>query len=69
MKIMLESTPEVGKLEVDGVLVPARIWVGTTESGIGVIAFITRLGVPEGCDASELERELLEPPTTLVLED
>lgn len=69
MKITLESTSEVGKLEVDGVMVPARIWVGSTESGIPVVAFITRLGVPPGCDATELERELFEPPTTLIVED
>lgn len=63
MRLELESTSEVGAIEVEGVNVPARIWTGKTGSGVPVVAFITRIGVPEGYDASELERELLEPPT------
>lgn len=71
MKIILESTPEVGTIQVGDcpVPVPARVWVGTTESGIPVIAFITRIGFPEGADLTEYERELIEAPTRLVLED
>ncbi len=69
MKITLESTPDVGRLEVDGCQVPARIWVGTTESGIPIVAFITRIGFPEGADTTEFERELNEAPTKVALED
>jgi len=69
MKITLESTPEVGRLEVDGCQVPARVWVGMTESGIPIVAFITRIGFPEGADATEFERELSQAPTNVVLED
>ena len=71
MKITLESTDEVGTIQVGDwqVRVPARIWVGTTESGIPVVAFITRIGVPAGCDPAELERELSEPPTRVLVEE
>ena len=40
--------------------VPARIWEGETENGIKVHAFITRIAVREGDDASELEAALKE---------
>lgn len=66
MKITLESTAEVGMLGIDGCEVPARIWVGSTESGIPVMAFITRIGVLAGGDPTEFERELTEAPTFVV---
>ena len=69
MKITLESTEEVGAIGIYGVQVPARIWIGETESGIPVIAFITRIGVLAGHDPSEFERELSEPPTRVIVED
>ena len=68
MKITLENTDEVGAIGIDvgdvHVQVPARIWVGTTESGIPVIAFITRIGALG--DPTEFERELSQPPTYVV---
>jgi hypothetical protein len=64
VKITIESTSQLGTCND----VPARIWQGTTESGIPVIAFITRIGVPDGHDPSEFERELIEPPTTVAPE-
>ncbi len=39
MKITIESTAKI--VEVNGV--PARVWQGTTASGIEVVAFITRV--------------------------
>ena len=41
MKIQLESTTQI--TEVNGV--PARVWEGTTETGIKVIALITRIAI------------------------
>ena len=71
MKITLESTSEVEGILVGDcpVRVPARIWVGGTESGVPVVAFITRIGVPAGCDPAELERELAQPPTRVIVEE
>jgi hypothetical protein len=61
MKVQLQSTTQT--LTLNGV--PARVWEGTTEAGIPVVAFISRVAVREGHDASEFERDLQEcaPPT------
>lgn len=56
MKVTLESTSKI--VQLNGV--PARIWEGTTESGIPVHAFITRIAAPAAADVSEFERELRE---------
>lgn len=57
MKVLLQSTTKI--VELNGV--PARIWEGTTESGIKVHAFITRIAIDEDeKDPSEFERELKE---------
>lgn len=56
MKLTIESTSQL--LTIDGV--PARVWEGQTENGIPVTAFITRVAVAVGCDATEFERELAE---------
>ncbi len=68
MKITLESTAEVGTIQVGACEVPARVWVGKTAGGIPIIAFITRIGVSDGHDPTELERELLEAPTNVIIE-
>jgi hypothetical protein len=51
MKITLESTTKMVKLlaRAGAEPVPARVWEGTTENGIPVIAFITRIApaIPE----------------------
>lgn len=61
MKIALESTTRI--VQLNGV--PARIWEGTTESGVHVIAFVTRVAVRDDQDTSQFERELQEcrPPS------
>jgi hypothetical protein len=56
MKITLTSTTKV--VELNGV--PARIWEGTTESGIAVHAFVTRLAVDKDENQEEFQRELRE---------
>jgi hypothetical protein len=43
MKITLENTDKLLRLVVDNHEVPARLWEGTTDSGIPVVAFITRI--------------------------
>lgn len=59
MKITLESTDKI--VTLNGV--PARIWQGTTESGVPCHAYITRVGVDRTEDTSEFERELRETAT------
>lgn len=62
MRITIESTEQC--VTVSGV--PARIWVGTTESGIPVHCYVTRIAAPiEGADLTQFERELQEhqPPS------
>ena len=56
MKITLESTEKV--VQLNGV--PARIWQGTTESGVPCHAYITRIAVDKADDTSQFERELQE---------
>jgi hypothetical protein len=58
VKITLTNTTKT--VQINGV--PARLWEGTTEGGSKVLAFVTRLAVPNGEDASEFERELVETP-------
>lgn len=60
MKVELHNTATVVELIVSGVRVPARIWEGTTETGIPITAFITRIAVDRQEDTAECERELLE---------
>jgi len=60
MRVELESTSKIVRLVVDGREVPARVWEGTTSSGIPCHAYITRIAVAPDQDAAEFERELLE---------
>lgn len=61
MKVTLENTDKIVTVKVGGAEVPARLWEGTTESGIRVHAFITRIAVHKDLDQSQFERELQEP--------
>ena len=66
MKLTLENTDKLVTLVVNGHDVPARIWQGTTESGIAVHCFITRVAVAEGQADSvytEFARDLNEAAT------
>lgn len=54
MKVILESTTKI--VHLNGV--PARIWEGTTDSGIRVHCYVTRIAVALDSDQSQFEREL-----------
>lgn len=60
MIVTLASTDKIVELVVNGKAVPARIWEGTTDSGIACHAYITRIAVAPDLDASQFERELRE---------
>lgn len=65
MKITIESTNEVVRIENSVPPLEARIWKGTTEAGTPVLCIITRVAVPVGHPGmAEFERELREmtPP-------
>jgi len=68
MKVTLESTEKIVNIEIDGRIVPARIWEGQTVSGIQCHAYITRICVHKDDDNTEFERELQEhvPPSDAV---
>jgi hypothetical protein len=54
MKITIENTTK--RVTLNGL--PARIWEGTTESGIPVHCFISRIGIAKDADATQFEKEL-----------
>lgn len=54
VRLAIESTTKV--VEVDGVA--ARVWEGTTETGIPVLCFVTRVGVDRSEDQAQFEAEL-----------
>jgi len=60
MTVTLTSTDKTVELKTPTGIVPARIWEGTTESGIRCHAFITRIAVHRDLDASQFEAELHE---------
>jgi len=70
MKITVESTDQLIELVHGQARMPARVWEGSTESGIPVVCFITRIApvvrepVPDEV-AEEFSRSLQEcrPPT------
>ena len=64
MKITVESTTKV--VQLNGI--PARVWEGTTSTGIPVHVFITRVAVAEEADQGQFQRELQEcrPPSVEV---
>lgn len=55
MKITIENTDQIVKVSRD---VNARIWEGTTDSGVRVHCLITRIAVHNSEDQSQFEREL-----------
>lgn len=64
MKVTLQSTTKM--VDIDGV--PARIWEGTTESGIQVHAFITRIACDKDANQEEFKQELKNclPPSEAI---
>ena len=66
MKITLRNTSRTVELVTRaGGSMPARVWEGTTEAGIPVIAFITRIAAERDADLAEFEADLQEvsPPS------
>lgn len=59
MKVTLESTLDHLILKTPDGSVPARRWQGTTESGIVVHAYVTRLFATSVDDTERLEREIV----------
>jgi hypothetical protein len=61
MKVTLEHTTMIVKLSG----IDCRIWEGTTEKGVKVHAFIPRISIRNGDDASEFEADLKnqKPPS------
>lgn len=58
MVVTLSPTDKIVELKTPTGVVPARIWEGTTESGIRCHAFITRIAVHKDLDSSQFDREL-----------
>lgn len=56
MKVTIESTSKI--VSVDGV--PARLWEGSTDSGIPVHCYVTRIAVEKTEDMTQFLRELEE---------
>ncbi len=52
--------------EINGT--PARVWEGHTGNGVPVFCLITRIGVREDFDSSELDSELKEQRVPCSLE-
>ena len=70
MKITLTPTSDVGKTEINGQLVPGRVWEGQDERGVPILAFIARVAVhvdqPDEVHArfgEELQECEKEPPS------
>jgi hypothetical protein len=64
MKITIENTTQITELVTAAGSVPARVWVGETDSGIKVHALITRIAASKTDDLSQFDKELREtrPP-------
>jgi hypothetical protein len=60
MRVHIEPTSRIVELVIDGCAVPARIWEGTTDNGIGVICWVTRVAALRTDDLSELDAALAE---------
>ena len=64
MVLTLEQTDNIIEIQpaAGRTIVPARVWVGQTASGIRVTCFITRIAVHREDSQPEFERELRETP-------
>jgi hypothetical protein len=58
MRVHLESTTQVVTIVVNGVELPGRVWEGRTDSGIQVVAIITRIAAPIDADLAQFSAEL-----------
>lgn len=60
MQATLHSTTKIVTLMIGDANLPARVWEGETAAGVPFHAFIVRVGVREGMDATEFDRDLKE---------
>lgn len=60
MRVKLESTTKIVELHSQDGVVSARVWQGETESGVPVLAFITRIVPRVTQDHPEFERLVAE---------
>ncbi len=60
MKITIESTSRIITLRTPTGNVEARLWEGTTTSGIAVHCLISRIAVSKSDDNAQFEAELIE---------
>jgi hypothetical protein len=59
MKIIIESTDKIVELATRaGASMPARLWEGTTEDGVPVYCFITRIATDKGPGEAQFQKEL-----------
>lgn len=61
----MQSTPRIVELAGrNGASLPARVWQGTTDKGVSVLVFVTRVAVEIGQDQTEFDADLQEhaPP-------
>jgi hypothetical protein len=68
LKLTLENTSQIVMLSHESapnVEIPARVWEGTTESGIKVQCLITRVSAAADQDLTQFDKELREvrPPS------
>lgn len=63
MRASIESTEQIVEIgppgEAQGVL-PARVWIGKTESGIPIQLLVTRIAVESNADQTQFQMELKE---------
>jgi len=62
MRVRLESTTKMVELEINGAIVPGRVWEGETEDGVRCAAVITRIAAHKHADLSRFEAELERQP-------
>lgn len=71
MKITIENTSRIVEVRTPGGgSIEARVWEGTTESGIPVHCLIAEIAVHKDYDRSQFERELREtrPPSSAAVQ-
>lgn len=69
MKITIKNTDKIVELDLGGGhSCPARVWEGTTESGVPVLAFIARISPLTHDEAinQQFARELIEQPAPTI---
>lgn len=58
MKATCESTGIIVEIEVEDLKIPARVWIGKTESGVEFQMLVTRVAVGRPKDQTQFEKDL-----------